>query len=770
MSNGILIANAATGSDCLNASGGTYNNTSGNCRFDNVVIGGTAGNLPPAINFAPNATVDAPFTNTFTDSPTWRANIAAVYVNGFVLTNAAYTTNSPGEIVFTPSQSGLLQSSGLKNISILANGFGTARFAQPLGAGVATKLSIVNQASGPTASGGTLVSNPFLLVSDQYGNGTTNPYANVSVTASVGGSGGWTLGGDTVQASVNGLVSFTNLTATLSGSTTVSNAYLNFAVTGYVPETATNSTSFAIGAPPVPFTGGNLAVLQADSQGIISQLGIANNSTFSIIEVSPSAVGQTTPVNVDPINATGTNGLRLAPSGANGRLALSDDGTLVCFAGFADNSAATPDETFVLNRVAAGINATNGLTNGLSYTSISLGGSSARAAVILGNGSGYWIADDKGGLYEGSPASGDLTYPNLNDYNNVVVKSFGDVPYVETQKAVSGVALSVVYALGLDPNTGLYDQTFANNLPTDPNASDFYMISTNGGTTYDILYVCDQNSSTQGVINKYSQTSPGTWTSNGSFTNSTGVDGMFAATNGAGGVELFYTTGNGGTPGNSLVRITDASGWNQALHIVSSNLIYTASSQVSLKGVTFVPQATPNTAEIIPAPILTAQAGASVTGPFSVTLPQDNATWRSAITSITVNGLVLPPAAYNTTTAGAIVFNPAQSTLLQGYGAKVIVVSATGFSQTTFVQTLSGVPRPVLGSTLVNGSGYLTFKFTGATGLQYSVHGANNLTVPVANWPVIGTAVENPVGSGQFRFTDPNPATGSQFYYNISQP
>ncbi len=766
---GIRIVNAATGFDCLNASGGTYNNSSGNCRFDNVVIGGTAGNLPPAINFAANGTGDAPFTNTFTDRPAWRTNIAAEYVNGFVLTNTAYTTNLPGEIVFTPSQSLLLQSSGLKNISILANGFGTARYAQPLGAGVATKLAIVSQASGPSASGGTLVSNPFFLISDQYGNGTTNPYANISVAASVGGSGDWTLGGDTVQASVNGLVSFTNLTATVNGSTAVSNAYLSFAITGYPPEAATNSTSFTIGAPPVPFTRGNLAVLQVDSLGTISQLGIADNTTFSIVEISPSAVGQTTPVNVVPINATGTNGLRFSTSGSTGRLALSDDGTLVCFAAFADNSAATPDETLVLNRVAVGMNSTNGLTNGLSYTSVSLGGSQARAAVIIGDGSGNWIADDKGGLYEGSLGYGNFTSPNLNPYNNVVVKSFGGTPYVETQKAVNGLSLPVIYALGLDPDTGLYDVTFGNNLTTDPNASDFYLISTNGGATYDILYINDQNSSTQGVIKKYSLVA-GNWTPNGSFTNSTGVDGLFASTNGAGGVELFYTTGSGGTPGNSIVRVTDASGWNQSLNVVSSNVIYTASAEVSLKGLTFVPQSTPNATEIIPAPILTAQAGASVTSPFSVTLSPDVAAWRSAITGITVNGSVLPPSAYNTTTAGAIVFNPAQSALLQTSGAKVIVASATGFSQASVVQNLSGVPRPVLGSTSVNGSGYLTFKFTGATGFSYRVHGTNNITVPLANWPVIGTAVENPAGSGQFQFTDPNPATGNQLYYNIRQP
>ena len=249
---GIRIVNAATGNDCVNFSGGAYNDSSGNCRFDNVAIGGTAGNLPPTIAYGPTATVDGPFTNTFVDNPAWRTNIAAVYVNGLVLTNTAYSTNLAGEIVFTPANSTLLQSSGLDNISIIANGFGTARYSQPIGAGVATKLAITTQAAGPAASGGTLVANPVLLVSDQYGNGATNPYANVSVAASVGGAGGWTLGGDTNQSSANGLIAFTNLTAIINGSSAVSNAFITFTVNGYPLITATNSSMFNIAAPRFP--------------------------------------------------------------------------------------------------------------------------------------------------------------------------------------------------------------------------------------------------------------------------------------------------------------------------------------------------------------------------------------------------------------------------------------------------------------------------------------------------------------------------------------
>jgi len=755
---GIRIVNAASGNaDCVNYLGQTYNNLSGNWRYDNVIVGGTSGTPPPTVVFDPNASVDNLFTNTFTDNPTWRAHITTIYVNGVVLTNTAYNTNYAGEIVFNPAKSVLLQTSGLLNITIVAQGFGTARVSQPLASGVATKLAFTAQAAGPSASGGTLTANPAFLISDQYGNGTTNPYANVTITAAVGGAGGWTLGGDAQQASVSGLIAFTNLTATVNGSSPVFGAFLTFTVVGYGAPFHTNSATFTIGAPPVSFTPGNLAVLQIDT--------LANNTTFSIIEVNPSTVRQTAPVNIVPISATGTNALRQSSSGSTGRLALSDDGTLACFAAFADGSAATPDETLNLNRAAAGLNYSNLLTILGTYTSVSLGGSQARAACVLDDDS-TWIADDKGGLYQGESSSGNIDNPNLNNFNNVVVKTFGGAPWVETQKAVAGQSIPVVYELGYDPSTGLYDVTFANNLTTDQYASDFYMISTNSGASYDILYIADQVSGTQGIINKFSLVG-GNWTANGGFTNRTGIDGLFATTNGNGGVNLFYTTGSGGTQSNSIVRVTDAAGWNQNISITSSNVLYTATGSTSLKGLTFVPQGTANAAELIPPPILTAQNGASVSSPFTVTNTPADPAWHGAITGITVNGSALPPAAYDTTQPGKIVFNPTQSVLLQGSGAKTIVVTATGYSAAAVIQTIAGVTPPTLGGASLSG-GEFNFTFTSTPGLSFTVLGSTDVALPLNQWQILGHPIESP--AGHYQVTDPNAATNTQTYYTVRQP
>jgi hypothetical protein len=582
-------------------------------------------------------------------------------------------------------------------------------------------------------------------------------------------------------------------------------------------------------------------------------------------------------VNIVPISATGTNALRMTSAGSAGRLSISDDGTLLCFAGFADGSSASPDETFVLNRAVGTLNYTNGFTSPMNYTSISLGGSQARAACTLDNIN--WIVDDKGGLYYGQ---GNVPNPNINALNNVVARTFGGVPYVETQKTASGSPIPVVYGLAFDVNTGVYDTPIANNLGTDPVATDFYMISTNGGTTYDILYLLEQVSSAQGIIRKFSwvpditQVSGFGWATNGAFTNSTGADGLFATTNGSGSVYLYYTTGGGGTAGNSIISLCDASGWNQQMNITSSNLIYTASKTTSVKGLVFTPQQTANTVELIPPPVLLPQNGAKVSSTFNITNSPDDPAWRSAITSITVNGTTLPSAAYNTTVAGKLVFDPSQSVLLQTTGAKTIVISATGFSTNSVVQplvsgtasqlvitkqpiapaadggrlgnqpivvvkdqfgntvtnnvnitaaavlpspvnwTLGGtkilgtsagtatyagltafgtnsvtgaaisftsgslsvtsspafnIPAPIqstLGGAAVNGGNFV-FAFTNVTGLSFSVVATNDLTAPLATWPVVGTAVESPAGSGNYVYTN-SPTTNAALYFMLRQP
>ncbi len=587
--------------------------------MDNIAsTASLTGRLAPVLTNPPSATVDGPFTNTFSESVAfndvgWHTNISSIYVNGVLLPKTAYAVTA-SNIVFTPSSSApVLTVAGLDNIVISATNYTSAKVVQFVATGVATKLAYT-QPAGPSASGGTLTTNSVFIVTDQYGNGTTNPYVSMVVTATVSNSPAtWILGGSTVQPIYNGSCTFTDLTATVLGATAVSNAAITFTVTGYTNSanhtttTNINSTSFVIGAPPGQFTQGNLAAIQVDTTGA--------NSTFSVIEIKPSAAGQTKPVNINPITATGTNALRMGGGGA-GHLALSDDGTFLVFGAFDDGSSATADETFNLNRAVGTLNYTNKFTKTGKFVSNSLGGSAVRAACSPDNYD--FLIDDKGGLFVYD--SGDGLGYNVYEQNNYCVRSFGGSAWSLTQKTVANLPSPAVFQFNngtvgqLDyantGNDGPWNTTSATP-PPDGLVVDFYMISTNGSqnpASFAILYTLDQSGGTNGasgVINKWSRNPDDSWNAIGSWTNTDNGSTLFATTNGNGGVYLYYANGTGAA--NSLVRLTDSSVMG-SLNIISTNTIYTAPAGTTLVGVTFVPVPTAYAAALVPPPILTAQS------------------------------------------------------------------------------------------------------------------------------------------------------------------
>ena len=778
---GFRVVNAATGSDCVNYIGQPYNNNSGNARIDNVAVNGQfSGQIAPVITNAPLVSVDGPFTNTFSlnagdNDLGWNTNVSSIYVNGVLLPKTAYVLTA-SNIVFTPSASApALTVAGLDYIVINAtNNYTSAKYVQYVATGVAKSLSYI-QVGGPSASGGTLITNPVFTVTDQYGNPTTNPYVNMVVTATVSNTPAtWVLGGSTVQSMNNGYCTFTDLTATVIGSSAVNNAVIQFQISGYTNAATlgnilTNySTAFTIGAPPGKFTQGNLAAIQVDSLG--------GNSTFSVIEVNPTLSGQSVPVNINPITATGANALRISTGGGAGHLALSDDHTFLVFGAYDDNSSATPDETFNLNRAVGTMNGTNGFTKTGKYVSNSLGGSAPRAACSPDNQD--FLIDDKGGLYVYSPSYG--SGYNAYEQNNYCVRSFGGSAWSMTQKVVAYVNSPAVFqfnngAIGqLDyHNTGNDAPWIITTLtpPPDPLAVDFYMISTNGSrvpSSFAILYIIENNGGfgTNGVINKFQRNAvDDSWTAIGSWTNFDNANSLFATTNGTGGVYLYYA--NGTKDANSIVRVTDSS-VTGAINITATNILYTAHAGQTVFGIVSVPL----TNNLL-APFLTAQAGVIAGQPFTITCTPDDSAWRAAITNITMNGTSLPSSAYDTTQAGGINFNPAASPLLQSAGSSNIVISATVYGNDSVVQPLGAPATPKMGGVALTG-GALKFAFTNFTGLSssFTVLATNNVTAPRATWPPLPGAVvvENPEGSGNYQFTDSNPATNGLRYYLLSHP
>jgi hypothetical protein len=674
----IRLVNASTGASCISSQGTPLNNSSGNWRFDNIVITGTQNFAltPPTITASTNASVDGPFTNTFTDSPTWRSKISSVKVNGSVL--ASGYTILPGKIVYTPSLNAALQTAGMASISILATNYSDAHVTQYIAPGAAKTLAVTAQPAAPTGNGGTLVLQPALAVLDQYNNVATNCTATFVATP----SSGWTFGSGSgaTQALTAGTVAFTNLSATSAAA--VSGATITFATSGPttglggLSSTSANSTGFNIPAPRTSgFTPGNLAVEQLDL--------VNNNSTFAMLEVSPTALNQTTPVNVYPVPATGTNALRQSKSGSTGRLTDSADGALLCFSAGLCGDSTVSDVTTLDPRGAGTFDAFGNFVLNTTYTGDGADSDQTRSAVTVDNAT--FFMGDKGGVYTNNNTTANAYIPyNTTTYANVrSLKSFGGIVYALQQSGGTD-PYSTVMAVVPAPNSGSQSLFPLEGFPVEPAVLDFYMLrSGHNGTNYDVVYYIDGTNTTSGAIYKYyftgtidGSTSQQIWAPAGGVANDPptapyntpdGGDGLCAVANLSGGVDLYYTTGSGGSISNSVVHVHDSAGWNQAINITVHETNYTATSASSLKGIAFAP-----------------------------------------------------------------------------------------------------VP-PKLGGVVLSG-GKVTFTTTNDSGLSFSIHATNNLTAPRASWPVIGTAIENPVGSGRYQFTDSNSATNTQMFYILSHP
>jgi hypothetical protein len=106
-----------------------------------------------------------------------------------------------------------------------------------------------------------------------------------------------------------------------------------------------------------------------------------------------------------------------------------------------------------------------------------------------------------------------------------------------------------------------------------------------------------------------------------------------------------------------------------------------------------------------------------------------------------------------------------------GNGYAIDNLSFSASSQSAAVPSLPITITP--GSAHLVGAGAtaaVQFTFTNTPGLSFSVLATNNLAAPRANWPVVGTAIENPAGSGQYQFSDSNPATNGTQFYILRQP
>gem|GEM_PF-1059159 len=314
------------------------------------------------------------------------------------------------------------------------------------------------------------------------------------------------------------------------------------------------------------FTQGNIAVFVATSS--------TSNTTGSIVEFSTTGSGVVTHSIPDAVSIS--SGLRFSGSATStGYLANSNDGTLLCFNGA--NNANTSSNVNTLNPRGAGTFNFSGTYN-LATTYTGASGNQTRCATTLNNSN--WFIADQGGIYTNGSAS---PSPSGNFRG---IKSFAGIVYAgQASSTSSNIQVSTISAASGGTATGLP------GLTNNANLQDFYLISSGtNGNTYDVLYVISATSNTAGTITKFSLVS-GSWVANGSFTTTFGGFGLAAQKQGNGAF-LFVSTGQGALANNSVLRLTDAAGYNAAISINTANnvTLYTASGGAIVKGVAFAPR------------------------------------------------------------------------------------------------------------------------------------------------------------------------------------
>ncbi len=195
-----------------------------------------------------NATVDNPFTLTFTENAEWRTAVDSIYCDGEKLNASALDNTQEGKLIIDPAKDKKLQSAGEKKLQIYATGYNLSEVTQKIKHGVANKMEVVIQPKSPERNGGELSVQPALQILDKYNNKCSTENT-ITITVAKGDSNSWTLGGTLTKKTVDGSVNFSDLTA--SSETAITGVFITFSSEGL---SNVNSDTFDIPGletPPV---------------------------------------------------------------------------------------------------------------------------------------------------------------------------------------------------------------------------------------------------------------------------------------------------------------------------------------------------------------------------------------------------------------------------------------------------------------------------------------------------------------------------------------
>jgi cell division septal protein FtsQ len=232
----------------------------------------------PIITPAANANVDEMFTVTFTENTTWRNKIFDIRY-GIRSLEGKYDISVPGQITFDPSVTSILQKYGVDSMYVYSGLYDTTRFEQPIHHGKSKYLVVEKEPSPPVNNGGQFIRQPQLTLQDQYRN-TCDTDSETPVTVRKADNENWTLGGTLMQVALNGVVKFTDLTAT--SEMEVLGARMEFEGTGLISKI---SSTFTIPEPKTNRAGeasANPELVCYGSKSNITLVGFDGNIQWQI--------------------------------------------------------------------------------------------------------------------------------------------------------------------------------------------------------------------------------------------------------------------------------------------------------------------------------------------------------------------------------------------------------------------------------------------------------------------------------------------------------
>lgn len=202
-----------------------------------------SGITPPALNA--DSTQNYAGQNlmiTFSDGVTWANAITEISVEGEILSvsipgpeqqYAIVAGMDEGQITLFGNNITALQSRGSKEVRVKSAGYADAVVTQEITASYFDHAEFSTQPAGPTDNGGLLVTQPVVSLYDQYGNPCIDgPDSAREITLQKATGDTWTLGGAATVNAVNGVATFTGLTATNPSGLAITDARLMYEVVG----------------------------------------------------------------------------------------------------------------------------------------------------------------------------------------------------------------------------------------------------------------------------------------------------------------------------------------------------------------------------------------------------------------------------------------------------------------------------------------------------------------------------------------------------------